>query len=567
VGRYQFTHALIQETLLGELSLTRRVRLHARIAETLEALYGASAEAHAAELAHHFAEAQTVLGPEKLVRYSLIAGEGALASYGWEEALAHFQRGLAARGVSLSGTEPAKDGETAALLFGFGQARAATAERLQLQEVVNLISRAFEYYEKAGDAPRAVAVAEYSLPSTTVGRSAVSLYIPRALKLAPPDSSAAGRLLSSYGAELGRLENDYEGAQEAFSQALAIARRERDVALEVRTLAAAANVDFFHFRSQEALEKAGQAIELSHRLGDYQAAWSAHLDAFRALALTGDSGGARHHASTVLELAEKLRTRYRLAQALGANTALLRLQGNWQGTRDFSDRGLALAGQDNALLSTRVMLEYEVGDFDGGKVYLERLLETMPSAPSRHGAFYANAATVIACLARITDVSDRLDICMMAAQTVASSPLANPLFVLSARAGLGLVSVLRHDVHAASEHYTTLVAVRGSVLLYGISGDRVLGLLAQTMGNLDKAAQHFEDALAFCRKAGYRPELAWACCDYADCLLVRAHGRAPLPPDRPKAMALLDEALKISSELGMRPLMERVLSRREILTA
>ncbi len=35
--------------------------------------------------------------------------------------------------------------------------------------------------------------------------------------------------------------------------------------------------------------------------------------------------------------------------------------------------------------------------------------------------------------------------------------------------------------------------------------------------------------------------------------------------DREKAMSLLDESLAISSELGMRPLMERVLSRREIL--
>jgi hypothetical protein len=32
-------------------------------------------------------------------------------------------------------------------------------------------------------------------------------------------------------------------------------------------------------------------------------------------------------------------------------------------------------------------------------------------------------------------------------------------------------------------------------------------------------------------------------------------------------MALLDEALRISRELGMRPLMERVLARRQILTA
>ena len=54
MGRYQFTHSLVQETLVAELSLTRRVRLHARIAETLEDLYGPEAEANAAELAHHF---------------------------------------------------------------------------------------------------------------------------------------------------------------------------------------------------------------------------------------------------------------------------------------------------------------------------------------------------------------------------------------------------------------------------------------------------------------------------------------------------------------------------------
>ena len=35
--------------------------------------------------------------------------------------------------------------------------------------------------------------------------------------------------------------------------------------------------------------------------------------------------------------------------------------------------------------------------------------------------------------------------------------------------------------------------------------------------------------------------------------------------DRAKAIGLLDESLTMSSELGMRPLRERVLSRREIL--
>ncbi|MCH9040185.1 MAG: hypothetical protein IIC23_12445 [Chloroflexi bacterium] len=73
---------------------------------------------------------------------------------------------------------------------------------------------------------------------------------------------------------------------------------------------------------------------------------------------------------------------------------------------------------------------------------------------------------------------------------------------------------------------------------------------------------HFDDALAFCRKAGYRPLLTWSLCDYADMLLeCKSEG------DNKKAMAMVDESLAISTELGMRPLMERVLSRREILKA
>jgi len=100
------------------------------------------------------------------------------------------------------------------------------------------------------------------------------------------------------------------------------------------------------------------------------------------------------------------------------------------------------------------------------------------------------------------------------------------------------------------------------VISRAIANDRLLGLLAQTMGNLDQATIHFDDALAFCRKAGYRPELAWTCCDYADLLLQRNN-----EGDRATATSLLDESLAISSDLGMRPLMERVLSQREILKA
>jgi hypothetical protein len=69
----------------------------------------------------------------------------------------------------------------------------------------------------------------------------------------------------------------------------------------------------------------------------------------------------------------------------------------------------------------------------------------------------------------------------------------------------------------ARDHYSALAPKRGIQLQLGvIYSDRVLGLLTQTTGQPDEAAEHFEEALTFCRRAVYWPELAWTLCDYAD---------------------------------------------------
>ena len=111
----------------------------------LEELCGPNAASRAAELAHHFAEAETVTGAERLVRYSRLAGEQALAAYAHEEALGHFQRAL----LALEG-QP-MDAQKAALLSGLGRAQAATLERQRMGEVVATLCEAFDYYAEAGD--------------------------------------------------------------------------------------------------------------------------------------------------------------------------------------------------------------------------------------------------------------------------------------------------------------------------------------------------------------------------------------------------------------------------------
>lgn len=193
-GRYQFSHAVVQQSLAGELTTSRKVRLHARIAEALETVYGDLPGDHAAELAHHFTQAAPVLGQEKMVKYLILAGERALATHAYDDAVEHFQRGLAAKGVDTENLseagDGASDGEAAAMLFGLGRALAATNRR---REAVANFSAAFEYYAKNGDVRRAVEIASYPF-TPGIGRVRVTPLIASALELVDSNSLDAGCL-------------------------------------------------------------------------------------------------------------------------------------------------------------------------------------------------------------------------------------------------------------------------------------------------------------------------------------------------------------------------------------
>ena len=550
--RYRFSHALVQETLSAELQARRKVRLHARIGEALESLYGADVRANADELARHFGEAEPVIGPEKLVHYSLLAGEQALATYAWEEALGHFQRG-----INANQGQPV-DADTAAVLFGLGRAQAATLERQRIQQVVDTLSQAFDYYAAAGDSDRAVAVAEYPFYPPIGQHSGNARLIARALDLVSPDTQAAARLLSRYGRVKGLEEGDYDGAREAFTRALSIAQREGDSALEMRTLADAGNVDMIHVHYQESLVTNTRAIQLAQSADDPYAEALAHYNSVLVQLALGDLAEMRLHASAMLAPAEKLRDRFLLTMALRANQDVAHVVGDWQTARDFSDRALALSPLEARNLCTRALLEYQAGDFDLGETYLRRVVETMRSTPPGPTIEHAFAALAIPLIARITGSMDLLDVAETSAETVLSSASKIGHITLFASIGLAVLATCLNDASRAKEQYAALESRCGTFLPFSmVVVDRVLGLLASTMGNLHQAISHYEEALVLCRRARYRPELAWTCCDYADALLQRNE-----PGDGEKARSLLDESLAISSELDMRPLKERILSRR-----
>ena len=373
----------------------------------------------------------------------------------------------------------------------------------------------------------------------------------------------AGHLLSRYGRVMALEEGDYDSAKEAFDQALSIAQRQGDTALEMRTLADAGNVDMIDGRFLESIEKTMRAIELSHHVDDPYANVLARYTAGLTYVALGDLAGLGRQAPAMLDQAERLRDRFWLNLALRLNEDLAHFTGDWQTAREFSDRGLAVSPREARSLFTRAVIEYQVGDFTQGETYLQQLVDVMYQTPLGPTSEHAHTAMAIPLAARISAIDNFFDAAEFAAGTVLSSPLRTGFMDTSARVGLVLLGVYRNDVAPFEDHYPNLKQHGGRLAPFAIIAlDRALGLFSLTAGNLDQAAEHMEDAQAFCRKAGCRPELAWTLCDYAETLLQRNE-----PGDREKAASLLEESLAISTELGMRPLMERVISCQDGLQA
>ena len=557
-GRYQFTHALIQATLLAELSRTRRARLHARIAEALEALYGAEAESRAAELAHHFAEAAALLGTGKLIRYSVLAGESALAAHAPEQALSYFERALAAKG------EEPMDDETAALLFGIGRAQLAVLPIHELEAAITNLRRALEHYAAAGDIGRAVAVAAYPLPlSLRFGYTDAAGLIARALTLVSPDSHDAGRLLAEHGWFTGFIGGDYHGAQGAFRQAFTIAEREHDAALERRTLANSAFVDVFHLRWEDCTAKASRAIELALNTGDAGTEMSARRSVIFASIATGQREQALVHAQAALTHARRVRENWWLTSTSFSNELACLAGGDWDVARELSEFGLGMAASDPRHLALRALLEYQLGHAAEGAAHIARLHEVAASVPPPGPlADHVFCALVTSLVDRIAGPIKRSDTVRTLAEGVLALPRLNPALRTYAMSALALIAVERQDADAAMRLYEDLESQGGTASFFiPFAVDRLLGLLAATFGHIDAALAHFAEALAFCDRAGYRPEYAWTASDHADVLLGRG-----LAGDEAKALARLDEALQIAQELSMSPLAERVLARRAVIT-
>ncbi|HSJ13936.1 MAG TPA: AAA family ATPase [Longimicrobiales bacterium] len=531
---FTFRHPLIRQALYEEIAPAARMQLHGRIADAYRAATARGADSSASEIAHHLARA----GPERdadLAHYSRLAGEQALATCAYAEAVGHFERVLRAT--------THVDAQSAAMLVSLGRALAATSLRWNRQRAWEHVSRAVQYYVACGSIAKAVAAAtDASLMPEGVGR--ITPTLTHLLEAVSPDSVEAGWLHARHGAAIFFETGDYERARGQLMRALALARGAGDAALELRTLSYATSIDHFAVRWHGLLAECHRVIELARRVDDPHAETYARYRAAYTLAFSGQPAEARLQARLNVAQAERLADPGLLADALYVRMSLAQTAGDWDAARELAARGLQVSPHHLPILQLRTVLEFETGNEAAGRLYLDRLCDAAANA----GPYPLRGGLHALALAQIADL--RAEQFLQPAAESSPIPMA---VLLSHTLPAAFAAVRENDRGRAAAAMTALAPYAGIIIATPQVTDRLLGRLAAAAGDDVQAARHYEDALAFCRRAAYHPELAWTCHDYARFLLTRSRSRL-----NQTAGALTLEAHRLATSLGMPPLLKRV---------
>jgi tetratricopeptide (TPR) repeat protein len=564
IGKYQFTHALIQETLSGELSTTRRVRLHAAIAVALESLWGDKADENATQLAEHFAEAETVLGSEKLVHYLEIAGNQALDAYGYEEAQRAFERALRA----LEGV--ADTLQIANLWHGLGTAQAFTLGRNEMQTTVDSLTKAFDVFVEMGQTQKAIQVGLTPLPNVHGPQGMVHL-IERAIELVLKGTADHARLLAEYVTWVSMESLDHSRVEESVNEALKIATSLDDHALELRICAMSILPISAVLGIERALEFGRRAVELSETVDVPGVEVVARETVGTSMVARGDMAGGMLQGDASVKAAERSRSVFHLIAAYTERANRAILLGDWDSAlADIKAVAMRDPGEIRVLL-TYYKLDANTADHERVMERLARLWERARTADDAisiaRSMGWRAAAEYSYMLGRDIGPPDVEKIAEEDRRSVDSATLDTSYLSLPLVESHVFIDIVRGETGRMEESYRLLregnfALTTSEYRTRRLNRSRIKALASTALGKYDRAEDEFDTAIQEDSKIGAAPDLAWTRYEYADMVLKRA-----APGDQEKANQLQDEAIAVARELGMNLLLERVLSQREILKA
>ena len=256
-ARYLFVHEQIRQTLVGELSLARRQRVHLRVADALEATGSGSI----VDIAHHLLSAGPSAPSKRTVAALVSAAQANIESLAFEDALRHMDN--AARLVD-------DDGQLELSRMQAGALRGAGRVNDALAVLDAELKRTID-----GDAINTLRLQRVQLLNdqfrATEGLADIESLLAVAAKTDDPDLELAAQLAKGRAHYILSLDkaSHAEQSRDAYEAAYEVAKRRGDKENMARALLPTTwFTDYWEGYEPIAAANAAEAVQLAEELGD-----------------------------------------------------------------------------------------------------------------------------------------------------------------------------------------------------------------------------------------------------------------------------------------------------------
>ena len=528
-GEYAFAHALVRQTIYDEHTSSRRMRLHRRLGEAIEA--GADPDAHAEALAYHFAEAAADGQAAKAAAYALAAGRNATLRLAYEDAAAHYERGLQALQLTPSPDEERR-GE---LLLALGVTRWRSGDMERAREACRQAAELAERRREPEQFARAALAYAGPLRFDQAAAMTGPLMdlLERALEaLGEGESALRARVMARLAFELTFYAPERRRPALA-QQALDLVRRVGDRSELADVLTSTHYATRAPDNLDEQLAKDRELGRVAAELRDAGRVALASNWIITALLEQGAIHEARREFAALNRAASVLpqpATKFIVAVARARNAHLEGRLGDYEAlAREILACGVQ--GEDDnvafAYAAQMVVLRREQGRLGE----LLGTIEGLVNRSTRFPGWRSALSLVYAELDRRPDAQRELE----AVARDDFSAIPRDWFWLVTIAVLSEVAAYLDDAPRAERLHELLLPYADRCVVADSpclgSASRPLGLLATTIGNFNAAARHFADALELNTRIESPLWVAHTQHDYARMLLRRDH-----PGDRKHAL-------------------------------
>ncbi|HVE95010.1 MAG TPA: AAA family ATPase [Acidimicrobiales bacterium] len=549
-GTYEFNHALIRQTLYGELSTPRRVRLHRQIAATLEA-QGAS-DTRVAELAYHCFHAAPGGDVARAVEYSTRAGDNARAQAAHEEAARFYK-------MALESLE-------------LGDAPAGVHRGELLLSMGSSLMLASEPEAAAAALDEAVAVAREFDDALLLGRTAlvsgtsnwtggiqqpklVALLAEAVERIGDRDDSLRSRLLARQAAS--NMFIDQNHVATLSGEAVEAAKRSGDPG----ALAAALHIWTATLTGADQHEEARlvrtEIGRLAEQAGDLELAHQHQLSLLVGALLDSERQAMDAAVAGVAQLAQQSRSPFVLASAATVQATVAVLEGRYDDGDRFAAEVLTYGRRlrDRTMVNTFGVVVFPMWRERGRLAEFESVTARAVEQNPTVAGWRAGLAHLLCEIGKPEDAVVHVDVLATGGFSAIPSDVSRPYALCAVAEAVAALSdsATAEDLVALLRPHVGRAAILGLSAYHGAI-DRYIGLLDMTAGRYDEAVDDLTAAMAIHERMRARPWIARTEYDLARALVAR-----DTPGDRERAVSLLNRALETANSVGMPKLVEQAL--------